>query len=52
VAEGIEDRATHDLLTELGCDIAQGYFIGMPVPAESLVLDVRIDSPGNRALVS
>jgi diguanylate cyclase (GGDEF)-like protein len=33
VAEGIEDQATLDLLAGLGCDIGQGYHIGMPKPA-------------------
>jgi predicted signal transduction protein with EAL and GGDEF domain len=37
VAEGIEDRATLDLLTRLGCDVAQGYFISRPKPANQLV---------------
>ncbi len=35
VAEGVEDRATWDLLAELGCDLAQGYFIARPMPAEA-----------------
>jgi diguanylate cyclase (GGDEF)-like protein len=30
VAEGVEDAETLALLTELGCDVGQGYFIGMP----------------------
>ena len=30
VAEGIEDLATFDLLRKLGCDSAQGYYIGRP----------------------
>lgn len=33
VAEGIEDAATLDLLSNLGCDLAQGYFISRPKPA-------------------
>jgi EAL domain-containing protein (putative c-di-GMP-specific phosphodiesterase class I) len=37
VAEGIEDRATLDLLFRLGCDVAQGYFISRPKPATELV---------------
>jgi diguanylate cyclase len=37
VAEGIEDRATLDLLSRLGCDVAQGYFISRPKPANQLV---------------
>ena len=36
VAEGIEDDATLSLLSELGCDLAQGYFIGRPLPATDL----------------
>ncbi len=32
VAEGVEDAETLALLTELGCDVCQGYFIGMPEP--------------------
>jgi diguanylate cyclase (GGDEF)-like protein len=35
VAEGIEDTATLTLLAELGCDIAQGYFISRPKPASA-----------------
>ncbi|MCA1598802.1 MAG: EAL domain-containing protein, partial [Chloroflexi bacterium] len=33
VAEGVEDRATWDRLTELGCDTAQGYYLARPLPA-------------------
>ncbi len=36
VAEGIEDGATLELLSGLGCDIAQGYFIGRPQTADAL----------------
>jgi diguanylate cyclase len=36
VAEGIEDVATLDLLSELGCDRAQGYYISRPAPASKL----------------
>jgi EAL domain-containing protein (putative c-di-GMP-specific phosphodiesterase class I) len=34
VAEGVENRAMWDHLASLGCDTAQGYFIGKPLPAE------------------
>jgi EAL domain-containing protein (putative c-di-GMP-specific phosphodiesterase class I) len=34
VAEGVEDQATLDLLTTLRCDLAQGYYISRPLPAE------------------
>lgn len=36
VAEGVEDGEMLDLLTELDCDVVQGYFIGMPEPADAL----------------
>lgn len=32
VAEGIEDAATANILAELGCDIAQGYYFAKPMP--------------------
>jgi len=32
VAEGIEDAATFGLLRDLGCDLAQGYYLGRPQP--------------------
>jgi diguanylate cyclase (GGDEF)-like protein len=35
VAEGVEDAETLALLTELGCDIGQGFFIGVPEPPAS-----------------
>jgi EAL domain-containing protein (putative c-di-GMP-specific phosphodiesterase class I) len=36
VAEGVEDQATFELLGVLGCDVAQGYHIGRPLPAAEL----------------
>ncbi len=36
VAEGIEDRATWDLLQILRCDMAQGYYISQPIPADKV----------------
>ena len=36
VAEGVEDRATKELLAELGCQAVQGYFIAKPMAAEDL----------------
>ncbi len=36
VAEGIQQRTDWDLLSELGCDIMQGYFIGRPMTEEGL----------------
>ncbi len=36
VAEGVEDGAAWDLLAAQGCDLAQGYYLSRPVPAEEL----------------
>ena len=36
VAEGVEDGDTLQLLSELGCDLAQGYYISHPKPAAEL----------------
>jgi PAS domain S-box-containing protein len=36
VAEGVEDRATWDVLAGLGCDIAQGYFLSRPIAPTEL----------------
>ncbi len=37
VAEGVEDRADWDFLRETRCDLAQGYFVAKPMPADGLV---------------
>ena len=42
-AEGVESRETLDVLDALGCDLAQGFYIGTPTPAT--------DSPETDALV-
>lgn len=37
VAEGVEDEATLSMLRDLGCDRAQGYHIGKPMPFAELL---------------
>jgi len=37
VAEGVETQKVLDLLTVLGCDVAQGYYIGKPLPADEFI---------------
>ncbi len=37
IAEGVEDEATLDRLRVLGCDEAQGYFVGRPMPLPEIV---------------
>lgn len=36
VAEGVEDAGTLNMLCEMGCDFAQGYYIGKPMPADAI----------------
>jgi EAL domain-containing protein (putative c-di-GMP-specific phosphodiesterase class I) len=36
VAEGVEDEASTRLLKSLGCDYAQGYFVGKPMTFDEL----------------
>ncbi len=37
VAEGVENINQQQLLTEVGCDAVQGYFISYPLPAKDFV---------------
>jgi diguanylate cyclase (GGDEF)-like protein/PAS domain S-box-containing protein len=41
IAEGIEDLNCLKLLHDLGCDLAQGYYLGRPAP-----IDVLLAAPG------
>ncbi len=41
VAEGVENRDALDLLAVLGCDHAQGYHIGRPLPADELIAWIK-----------
>lgn len=42
IAEGVETKAEADLLREMGCDYAQGYYFARPLP-ESDVTDLARD---------
>jgi diguanylate cyclase (GGDEF)-like protein len=35
IAEGVEDAATLRRLARLGCDLAQGYYMSKPIPADA-----------------
>jgi EAL domain-containing protein (putative c-di-GMP-specific phosphodiesterase class I) len=41
VAEGVEDAATLDALRDLGCDLAQGYYVSRPLPAADFAAWLR-----------
>lgn len=37
VAEGVETAASWNALADLHCDLAQGYFLSRPMPAEDVL---------------
>ena len=37
IAEGVEDNNVMSLVTEMGCDIAQGFYIGKPMEAKKVL---------------
>jgi diguanylate cyclase (GGDEF)-like protein len=41
VAEGVESEAVRSELQALGCDLAQGYFLGRPMPAAAFTEYLR-----------
>jgi diguanylate cyclase (GGDEF)-like protein len=47
VAEGVETQEAWDALRAQGCTLAQGYFIGRPVPADEL--EALLEERGSRA---
>lgn len=59
IAEGVEDEATWNRLAELGCDLAQGYYLSPPLSEKELVLwlshwseltGVTVDGGGRKRL--
>jgi EAL domain-containing protein (putative c-di-GMP-specific phosphodiesterase class I) len=44
-AEGVEDAQTLTYLKEIGCDLAQGYYIARPMPADQALLYVNARQP-------
>ena len=47
VAEGVEDREALYALSLMGCDVAQGFFIGRPIPLGALMKQL-LDEQGEK----
>ncbi|MEO5640316.1 MAG: EAL domain-containing protein [Sphingomicrobium sp.] len=43
VAEGVEDRETLELLTTMGCDVAQGFIIGRATSLRSIIKRMKVE---------
>ena len=41
VAEGVEDQETWDMLLASGCEVAQGFMVSRPLPAEQVTAQLR-----------
>ncbi|MBR0565137.1 EAL domain-containing protein [Azoarcus sp. L1K30] len=48
VAEGVEDRAGWQHLAAQGCDVAQGYVVSQPIPAETYLDWKAVDAFATR----
>lgn len=46
-AEGVEDQWTLSFLAEIGCDTAQGYFIGRPMSPDATLTWLKCPPTGN-----
>ncbi|WP_189083154.1 putative bifunctional diguanylate cyclase/phosphodiesterase, partial [Mangrovihabitans endophyticus] len=46
VAEGVENQTQLELLSEMGCDVAQGYLLSRPVPASEAARLLETGVPG------
>ncbi|WP_025127505.1 bifunctional diguanylate cyclase/phosphodiesterase [Pseudomonas sp. PH1b] len=42
VAEGVETGVQQTFLTQLGCDSLQGYFLGLPLPADGFMQGIHL----------
>jgi diguanylate cyclase (GGDEF)-like protein len=48
VAEGVEDRGTAERLTELECDLAQGFCFSHPLPAPEITRHLEVEARRRR----
>ena len=46
VAEGVESRTQAELLSQEGCDCAQGFFYYRPVPRDELFALIEAETAG------
>ena len=46
VGEGVETREQYDALASLGCDLAQGYHLSRPIPAEQIRAEIGLSVDG------
>jgi EAL domain-containing protein (putative c-di-GMP-specific phosphodiesterase class I) len=44
-AEGVESAEVSDLLLEIGCDLAEGYYFAGPMPAAEVTEWLRLHAP-------
>lgn len=51
VAEGVESANQHRTLTDLGCDLCQGYYFARPMTASSLEALIRYQADGSDLLL-
>jgi diguanylate cyclase (GGDEF)-like protein len=51
IAEGVETAETWGALRDMGCDIAQGYVISQPLPADQLTAWLETVTPMSAAVV-
>ncbi|WP_342600039.1 EAL domain-containing protein [Psychrobacillus sp. FSL H8-0483] len=43
VAEGVETKEQYDLLTQMGCDSVQGYYISQPISAKEVEMLLKLN---------
>jgi len=52
VAEGIETDGQYSFVKNSGCDVAQGYGLGRPVPATEFINHIKLGHPGKNKIVA